>query len=179
MIFKYPNGFPFELYVVSGDLLSTLASQEVCFTTLKKIHAYHDKLTFGEVAQFIATQRAAAKLFGVDMPEPFFGEGYNGGMVAEAFNGVDSEAIASHLRNAEHFHSTVLGQVIVVAVNATNNPEVHSWEKLQAKNISAAVLETIYARVGYLQAHFGSVVKPTLGTLTMAEIYKFVHLQNP
>lgn len=179
MILKYPNGFPFELYFVTGDLLNTLSSQAIPFGDLKKIHAYHEKLTFTEIANFIAVQRAAAQLFGVDLAEPFFGEGYNGGMVAEAFNGIDSKAITEHLREAGRFHSSVIGQVIVVGVNADQCKATASWDKLQAKNLSTAVLETIYARVGYLQAHFGSVVKPSLGTLSMAEVYKFVHLQNP
>lgn len=180
MIFKYPNGFPFELYFVTGEMLEALALQTVPFDGLRKISAYHDKLTYNEVAQFLATQRAAAQLFGVDMPEAAhsFGEGYNGGMVAEAFNAIDSKAITEYLRNATSFHSTKVGQVLLIAAN-TANPHIGSWEKLNAKNISSAVLETIYGRVGYLDTHFGSVIKPALGELTMAEVYKLVHLQNP
>lgn len=181
MIFKYPNGDPFELYVVTGDLLNALASQAVPFNGFKKIHAYHDKLTFGEVASFIACHMAAAKVFGVDMPEPasMFGEGYNAGMVAEAFNAIDSNKIAEILRAGHEFHSTVIGQVIVVAVDAGSTGKVHAWEKLKAKTVGSAVLETIYARVGYLDAHFGKIMKPNLGDLTLAEVYKLVHLQNP
>lgn len=180
MIFKYPNGFPFELYFLTGDMLDTLARQAVPFHSLSKISSYHEKLTFNEVAAFIATQHAAARLFGVDMPEPAseFGEGYNGGMVAEAFNGIDSEAIGKHLREASCFHSTVIGQVMLVAVGVKDDPRVISWEKLEAKNISLAVQETIYGRVGYLDSHFGSALKPALGELTMAEVYRCVHHQN-
>jgi hypothetical protein len=180
MIFKYPHGFPYELYFLTGDLLGTLAQQAVPFNSLSKISSYHDKLTFNEVATFIAVQRAAARVFGVDLPEASseFGEGYNGGMVAEAFNGIDSEAIFGHLKAATSFHSTVIGQVMLVAVNVDGDPRVGSWHKLDAKNISWAVQETIYERVGYLDSHFGSVAKPALGELTMTEVYKTVHLQN-
>lgn len=180
MIFKFPNGFPFELYFVTGEMLEALALQTVPFDGLRKISAYHDKLTFNEVANFVATQHAAGKLFGVDMPEPSqsFGEGYNGGMIAEAFNAIDSEAISNYLKNATVFHAAKIGQVILIAVN-TKGPETGSWDKLHSKNISTAVLETIYGRVGYLDTHFGSVITPALGELTLAEVYKLVHVQNP
>lgn len=182
MIFKYPNGQPFELYVVTGELLTALSVQAVPFDGFKKIHAYHDKLTFGEVASFVACHMAAARIFGVDMPEPqtmFGDDAYNAGMLAEAFNAIDSNKIAEILRGGHEFHSTVIGQVIVVAVDAGSTGKVHSWEKLKAKTLGSAVLETIYARVGYLEAHFGKIIKPNLGDLTLAEVYKLVHLQNP
>ncbi|MBS9730347.1 hypothetical protein [Pseudomonas phage IR-QUMS-PaBa1-GHS-2021] len=181
MIFKYPNGLPFELYVVTGELVDTLVAQSIPLSGLKEISAYHDKITFGEMANFVALQYAAAKVFGVEMPDPtaYFGHGYNAGMVAEAFNGVDSDAIATLLRTANHFRSTVNGQVILIGVEVGDHKATASWEKLQAKTISTAVLETLYARVGYLESHFGPVPKAGLGELTLAEVFKLIHLQNP
>lgn len=181
MIFKYPNGFPFELYFVTGEMLNALAQQAVPYNDLKKIAAYHDKLTFNEVANFIAIQHAAAKLFGVSMPSPSnsFGEGYSAGMVKEAFNEIDSDLIYNDLKDASCFHTTVIGQVIVIGIDLADNSKANSWDRLQARNISMAVQETIYERVGYFTAHFGSLVNPGLGELSMAEVYKFVHIQNP
>lgn len=180
MIFKYPNGFPYEIHFVTGGLLSTLVNQAIPFDGLKKISAYHDKLSFGEVATFIAAQHAVGKLFGVEMPEPkaFFGEGHNGGMVEQAFNAIDSNAIAEVFRSAHSFHSTKIGQVMVIAADAGDSKVVGSWEKLKARNLSAAVVETIYARVGYLEAHFRSVPQPALGELSLTEVYKLLHAQN-
>lgn len=180
MIFKYPNGFPFEVYFVTKDLLATLAQQAVPFNNLSKISSYHEKLTYSEVALFVATQHAAAKVFGVEMPDPAvsFGEGYRAAMVAEAFNGIDSEAIHRFLMESTSFHSTLVGQVMLIGVGEMESPKVSTWEHLDAKNIALAVQETIYERVGYLDAHFGSVIKASLGELTMAEVYRGIHLQS-
>ena len=180
MIFKYPNGDPVELYFVTKDLLNVLAHQVVPFNNLKKIASYHDKLTFNEVANFIAVQRAAGNLFGVDLHDAAseFGEGYNTGMISEAFNVVDSNSIQETLKGGKVFHSTRIGNVLIVAVDCKDCKEVGNWSKLNARNISLAVQETIYGRVGYLDTHFGSVLNPGLGELTMAEVYKLVHIQN-
>jgi len=180
MIFKYPNASPLEFYILTSELLDTLAMQTIPFDGLKKIHAYHEKLTFNETASFIACHHAAAKLLAVPMPEPQsqFGEGYQAGMVGETFNAIDSNAITEILQGGSDFHSMKIGNVIVVVVDATNKGKVSSWTKLKAGNLSAAVLEAIYGHVGYIETHFGPVIRPTMGTLTMAEVYNFLHREN-
>lgn len=180
MIFKYPNGIPFELYFVTKELLNALDVQAVPFNGLGKISAYHDKLTYDEVANWIGLQYAAAELFGVDMPKPdtLFGEGFAGGMVAQAFNEINSKSIVDYLKNATCFSSTKVGQVLIIGIDVDDSLKVSDWEKLKGKNLSTAVQETIYERVGYLNSHFGPVSKSALGVLTMAEVYRLIQIQN-
>lgn len=180
MIFKYPNGSPFELYFVTKELLNALDVQAVPFNGLGKIHEQHDKLTYDEVANWIALQYAAAELFGVDMPQPetLFGEGYAGGMVAQAFNEINSKSIVEFIKNSTSFSSTKIGQVLIVGIDVDGSPKVSDWEKLKGKNISTAVQETIYERVGYLNSHFGLAPKSALGVLTLAEVYRLIQIQN-
>lgn len=181
MIFKYPNGLPFELYFVTKELLHALDTQAVPFNGLGKIHEHHDKLTYDEVANWVALQRAAAEVFGVDMPEPAgsFGEGFAGGMTAQAFNEINSKSIVEFIKSATCFSSTKVGQVLIVGIEVDGSPQVADWEKLKGKNISTAVQETIYERVGYLNSHFGLVPKSALGVLTLAEVYRLIQIQNP
>lgn len=180
MIFKYPKGEPFRLVFLTSELLQTIQFQKIPLFNLYEIHAYHDKLTFHEVAAFIALQREAAKLFGVEPEtnEVWFPQDYNGKMVEQAFNEIDSKSLQEFLRRGSNFKSMSVGKTILVVVDPKPEASTQSWEALKAKNISLAVLQTIYEQVGYLNVHFGRALKGSLGILTMTNVYRFVHLQN-
>ena len=181
MIFKYPNGDPFHVLFLTSDLLEAVQAARIPLMDLYKINLYHDKLSFHEVAAYIAVQLEAAKLLGVEMPdlETLFGEGYNGGMVKQAFNEIDSNSLREHLLRSMHFKSIANAQTILIVVEPGDNVSTSAWEKLSARNLSLALQQTLYEQVGYLKVQNGKVINPAVGCFSMANVYSFVHRQNP
>lgn len=181
MIFKYPNGDPFRVIFLTSELLEAVQGAKIQLMDLYKIHSYHDKLSFHEVAAYIAVQQEAAKLLGVELPplERQFGEGYNGGMVQQAFNEIDSKSLREHLLRAAHFKSIANAQTIVIVVEPNDRTSTSAWTKLKARNFGLAIQQTLYEHAGYLKVHNGKVIRPTVGEFSMANVYALVHQQNP
>lgn len=181
MIFKYPNGDPFHVIFLTSDLLEAVQGAKIPLVDLHKIRSYHDQLTFHQVAGFIAVQQEAAKLLGVEMPElkSLFGEDYNGGMVEQAFNEVDSNSLREHLVRSTHFKSISVGQTILLVIEPNSGVSTAGWEKLKGRTLSLALQQTLYEQVGYLKVHNGKVIRPAVGVFSMANVYGFVSQQNP
>jgi len=181
MIFKYPNGDPFHVIFLTSDLLEAVQVSKIQLMDLHKIHSYHDKLTFHQVAAYIAVQQEAARLLGVDMPEltTLFGDGYNGGMVEQAFNEIDSNSLREHLLRSTHFKSISVGQTILLVIEPEDRVSTAGWESLKGRTLSLALQQTLYEQVGYLKVHNGKVIRPAVGVFSMANVYAFVNRQNP
>lgn len=181
MIFKYPNGDPFHVIFLTSDLLEAVQSAKIPLLDLHKIHSYHDQLTFHQVAAFIAVQQEAAKLLGVEMPEltTLFGEGYNGGMVEQAFNEIDSNSLREHLIRSTHFKSISVGQSILLVIEPGSEVSTSGWDHPKGRTLSLALQQTLYEQVGYLKVHHGKVIHPAVGVFSMANVYEFVSHQNP
>lgn len=181
MIFKYPNGDPFHVIFLTGDLLDAVQGAKIPLMDLHKIHSYHDKLTFHQVAGYIAIQQTVAKLLGVEMPNlsTLFGEGYNGGMVEQAFNEIDSNSLREHLIRSTHFKSISVGQTILLVAEPNEGVSSAGWEQLKARTLSLALQQTLYEQVGYLKVHNGKVIHPAVGVFSMSNVYAFVSQQNP
>lgn len=181
MIFKYPNGDPFHVVFLTSDLLEAAQGAKIPLLDLHKIHSYHDQLTFHQVAGLIAVQLEVAKLLGVEMPElkTLFGEGYNGGMVEQAFNEIDSNSLREHLIRSTHFKSISVGQTILLVIEPSDEVSTSAWDKLKGRTLSLALQQTLYEQVGYLKVHNGKVIRPAVGAFSMANVYGFVSQQNP
>jgi len=162
-------------------MLTVLVKQSVPLKDIDKVSSYHQKLTYGEMASMLKLQYAVAQRMGVAMLDPkhLFGEGVEANMVETAFNAIDSETL-SEWQTCKSFNSLAAGlNVVLVLFNRSEDKEVPGWDCLDATTFSGALLETIVAKVGYLQAHFGEVVTPKLGEFTLAEVYKLLGIENP
>lgn len=181
MIFKYPNGDPFHVIFLTSDLLEAVQGAKIPLLELHKIHSYHDQLTFHQVAAYIAVQQEVAKLLGIEMPElaTSFGEGYNGGMVEQAFNEIDSNSLREHLIRSTHFKSISVGQTILLVIEPGSEVSTSGWDQLKGRTLSLALQQTLYEQVGYLKVHNGKVIRPAVGVFSMADVYGFVSKQNP
>lgn len=182
MILKTPHGTPISLFFLTSDMYSLLVKQSIPFKDAHKLSTYHQQLTFSEMAHMLKFQYVVSQQMGVPLLDPkhLFGEGYEAGMVEAAFNAVASESLADVYKNCRTFNSLASGNnVVLVLFNTSDTHKVPGWDCLEAHTFSGALLETINAKVGYLEAHFGGVVKPKLGEVTMAEVYKLVGLENP
>jgi len=181
MIFKYPNGDPFFVVFLTSDLLEAVMSAKIPLMDLHKIHSYHDQLTFHQVAAYIAVQQEVAKLLGIEMPDlkSSFGEGYNGGMVEQAFNEIDSNSLRQHLIRATHFKSISVGQTILLVIEPESESATSGWDHVRGRTLSLALQQTLYEQVGYLKVHNGKVIRPAVGVFSMADVYGFVSQQNP
>ena len=183
MILKTPHGTPISLFFLTSDMYSLLAKQKIPFKDVYKLSTYHQQLTFSEMAHMLKFQYVVAQQMGVPLLDPdhlFSAEGYEAGMLKAAFNAVASESLADLYKNCRTFNSLAAGNnVVLILFNTSDTDKVPGWDCLDAHTFSGAMLETINAKVGYLEAHFGPVVKPKLGEFTMAEVYKLVGIENP
>lgn len=182
MILKTPHGTPFSLFYLTSDMHRLLVKQSIPLRDVFKLASYHQKLTFGEIATMLRFQYTVAQQMGVPLLDPkhLFGEGYNGGMVAEAFNAIDSETLNQWYKGCKTFNSlNAGGNVMLVLFNDSDNHKVHGWHSLEGNTFSSALLETIFAGAGYMESHYGKIAKPSLGETTLAEVYKLVSIENP
>jgi len=184
MILKTPNHdrAPISLFFLTSDMYSLLARQSIPLRDVCKLSTYHQQLTFSEVAGMLKFQYAVAQRLGVLMldPEHLFAAGdLKANMVKDAFNKLDSETLAGW-QECKSFNSLAAGaNVVLVMFNKTDDREIPGWNTLEGGTFSAALLETIIAEAGYLQAHMGPVVKPKVGEISLAEVYKLVGIENP
>lgn len=182
MILKTPNGQPVSLFFLTSDMHSLLVKQSVPMKDVHKLSTYHQQLTFSEMAHMLKFQYVVAQQMGIPLLDPkhLFGEGYGAGMVEASFNDIPSETLATVYKECRTFNSLAAGgNVVLVLFNTSESEKVAGWSTLEAHTFSSALVETINAKVGYLDAHFGGVVKSKLGEVTMAEIYKLVGIENP
>ena len=181
MILNYPNGNPFKFLFLNRGMADTLSSQSIPWDALTKLSVYHGVLTYGEMAGFLKTQELVAKRFGVTIPDLFatVGGAFEVGMVSDAFNSMDSEALALQLKNATHFQYVVKGQTIIMVAGEHQDSLIAGFSKLSGRNLSAALLETIYKQAGYLETHSGEILLPAVGEFTVAEVLKLLSIENP
>jgi len=182
MILKTPHGTPVSLFFLTNDMYNLLASQSIPLREVFNLAAYHQQLTYGEVATMVKFQYTVAQEMGVPLLDPqcLFGEGFYGSMVKETFNTLDSKSLAVKFKEANSFHSlNAGGNVLVVLLGNKDGPNVPGWKSLSGDTFSSALLEAVYSTVGYLEAHNGTIPKPALGEVTLAEVYKLLSIQNP
>lgn len=182
MILKTPHGTPISLFFLTNDMYSLAVKQSIPLKDIHKLSSYHQQLTFSEIAYMLKLQYVVAQQMGVPLLDAkhLFGEGYNAGMVEEAFNAIDSETLTAMYQTCRSFNSLTAGaNVVLVIFNTSGEYNIPGCETLEATTFSGALLETVLAKVGYLQAHFGGIVKPKLGEFTLAEVYKLVGIENP
>lgn len=181
MILNYPNGNPFKFFFLTRGMVETLVRSSIPLQDLCKLSVYHGKLTYGEMADILKYQLVVGKALGVPTTDPKlqFGSGYDGAMLAEAFNSSGSEALAGQFKAASKFQSIVIGQTIVMVCGDSSEEQVPGFTIQDGNTFSAALLETIYKRVGYLECHSGKITHPALGEFTLAEVFKLLSIENP
>lgn len=183
MILKTPNHrTPISLFFLTSDMYSILTRLKIPLKDVCKLSTYHQQLTFTEIAGMMKFQYAIAQRLGVPLldPEHLFGSGdVTAGMIKSAFNELDSETLAGW-QECKSFNSLGAGaNIVLVLFNKTEDREIPGWKTLEGSTFSAALLETIIAEAGYLQSHLGPIVKPRVGEITLAEVYKLLGNENP
>lgn len=182
MILKTPHGTPVSVFFLTSEMHRLLVRQSIPLKDAFKLSSYHQQLTFNEIANILKFQYVVAQQMGVPLIDPkhLFGEGHNGGMVEVSFNGLDGKTLSDKYKECNSFNSLAAGaNVLIVLFNDSGDAHVSGFDRLEATTFSDALLETLQAKVGYVQVHFGKVVKPNLGEFTMAEVYKLVSIENP
>lgn len=182
MILKTPQGKSVRIFYLTSEMQRLLASQAIPYSDLAKLSTYHQKLTFGEIANILKFQYLVAQELGVLLLDPkhLFGEGYNAGMVETAFNSLDGETLSAIVKDTKSFSCIDAGMnTIIFLFNGENAPKAPGFDTLECVTFSGALLETIFAKVGYMESHNGKIPKPNQGEFTLAEVYKLVSIQNP
>lgn len=181
MILNYPNGNPFKFFFLTRGMVETLVRCSIPLQDLDKLSAYHGVLTYGEMADILKYQLIVGKTMGIPTTDAAaqFGKGFDGAMLADAFNASNSEALAGQFQAASQFQSLVIGQTIVMVAGVRTDKPLPGFSVQEGSTFSAALLETIYERVGYLEAHSGKVTHPAIGEFTLAEVFKLLSIQNP
>lgn len=184
MILRTPNGSPIEVFFLTNSMVKLLAKVGIPLSNLSTIETYHQKATYGEIAQIISMQYQAAKELGVALLDPdlIFSKDYEGEMLKAAFNSVGSESLslASAFTDATSFgYSSFKSNQLVVVINNENQTTPPSWSNASALTFSGALLEAILNVHGFMESHFGAIVDPKVGEFTMAEVYKLLGNQNP
>lgn len=181
MILNYPNGHSFKFFFLTSAMANTLIRQSIPLHDLDKLSVYHGVLTYGEMAGILKFQLAVANVMGVPMPDPLsaFGEGYDGAMLKDAFNATSRETLVEIFKRATRFQQVAIAQTIIMVAGEADDPVLPGWALLESSTFSAALLETVYKQVGYLEAHSTPVIHPRLGEFTLAEVFKLLSVQNP
>jgi hypothetical protein len=182
MILKTPQGKSFRVLFLTSSMRDVLVSQAIPFSDVSKLASYHQKVTFSEIAHILKFQYVVAQQMGVPLLDPkhLFGEGYNGGMVERSFNDIDSETLTQIYKSTKSFACLDAGMnTLIVLFNGEDASKVPGWDSLEAQTFSGALLETVFAKVGYMESHNGKIPKPNLGEFTLAEVYKLVSIENP
>lgn len=182
MILRTPNGSPIEVFFLTNSMVKLLAKVGIPLSNLSTIETYHQKATYGEIAQIISMQYQAAKELGVALLDPdlIFSKDYEGEMLKAAFNSVDSKSLSAAFNSATSFgYSSFKSNQLVVVINDENQTTPPSWSKASALTFSGALLEAILHVHGYMESHFGAIVDSKVGEFTMAEVYKLLGNQNP
>lgn len=181
MILNYPNGQPLKFFFLTRGMADTLIRQSIPLRDLDKLSVYHGVLTYGEMAGILKLQLVVAGILGVPAPDPLaaFGTGYDGAMLKDAFNSTSRETLVEIFKRSNKFQIVEVAQSIIMVAGEAGDPSLPGWALLEGGNFSAAMLETIYKQVGYLEAHGAPVVHPKLGEFTLAEVFKLLSIENP
>lgn len=181
MILNYPNGNPFKFFFLTSGMVDTLIRSSVPLQDLDKLAVYHGVLTYGEMADILKYQLVVGKTLGVPTTDAKMqmGSGYDGAMLADAFNSSSSEALAGQFKAASKYQSLVIGQTIVMVAGDPKDKLLPGFHLQESNTFSAALLETIYNRVGYLESHSGKITHSALGEFTLAEVFKLLSIENP
>jgi hypothetical protein len=181
MILNYPNGNPFKFFFLTSGMVDTLVRSSVPLQDLDKLAVYHGVLTYGEMADILKYQLVVGKTMGIPLTDAKvqMGTGYDAAMLADAFNSSSSDALAGQFKAATKFQSLVIGQTVVMVAGDHADKLLPSFHKQDGNTFAAALLETIYSRVGYLESHSGQVTHPALGEFTLAEVFKLLSIENP
>ena len=187
MKFKSPSGKCYEVTFLNNDLLRQLMENSIPLRCAPDVVELSKKLTYAELAYMIKFQYMVALKMGIRYVDPEFlfkpdvnFDAYTAGMIKEAFNAIDSEALLSTYSDTQCFNVIDAGNnVILVLFNQQNQRDVPGWDCLKSKTFSGALLESLYSKVGYMDCHFGKIPKMQDGHLTMAEVYKLLSIENP
>lgn len=180
MLLKTSNGKPIKFFYLTKDMLDVLVSQAIPLQDVFKISAYDQKLTENEIAGILKFQTVVADKLSshASIDDSSFGEGFHGQMIKQAFNAIGSESLREVYTKTKCFSSIEGGLNTVIIVFHDNETETAPEGCLVSKTFSGALLETIFARVGYLEAHYGKAVKPVVGEFSLADVYKLVGIEN-
>lgn len=180
MLLKTSNGKPIKFFFLTKSMLDVLVSQSIPLQDVFKISAYDQKLTENEIATILKFQTVIAHKLSVHpaLSDSSFGEGFHGQVVKQAFNAIGSETLHDIYNQTKCFSSIEGGLNTVIVVFHNEGTESPPESCLVSKTFSGALLETIFARVGYLEAHYGKAVKPVVGEVSLAEVYKLVGIEN-
>lgn len=183
MILKTPHGKVYRLFYLTSDMLDHLVEQSIPLNKVFDLASYHQKLTYSEIAYMLKFQYQVGMKMGVPLLDPkhLFGTGYNSGMIQEAFNAIGSEQLLAYYESCSHFNCIDAGGNVVLVLFNHNPDKYHvpGWDTLEAKTFSGALLETLFAKVGYMDCHFGKIPKPAVGEFSLAEVYKLLSIENP
>ena len=181
MILKTPNGPSVQLFFLTSDMARLLSRESVPFANVTNLTTYHQKITFGEIAQIARLQYIVAKELGVMMLDPdlYFKKDYEGGMVKDAFNKFSGETLSGLVNECTCFSYLNAGANVLLVAFHNDEEKLPGWVCANAKTFSGVLLESIFAVHGYMESHFGKLVEPGLGEISLAEVYKLLGLQNP
>lgn len=182
MILKTPHGPNFSVFFLTQEMFDVLDANNVPLDDMKKIASYHQSLSYGEIAAILKFQYGIAKRLQVPLIDPsiHFQEGYNGKMVESAFNDLDSETLVSSVyERTESFSMLHAGRnVLFILFQSAGSKTPAGWDPVNAKTFSGALLEMVYAKVGYLESHQGEVVKVKAGECSLAEVFRLLATEN-
>lgn len=187
MLLKTPSEKCYKFVFLTSTLFRHLKENSVPFHDLLTPAVLEKKLTFSEIAYLIKFQYTVASKIGMRLadPEIMFRKGYNfepyvAGMIKEAFNAIDSEALLKTYSGCSQFNVLDAGgNVILVLFNEEKQRDVPGWDTLQGQTFSSALLEAISSKVGYRDCHLGKIPSMQDGYFTMAEVYKLLSIENP
>ena len=187
MEFKSPSGKHYKFTFLNNDLLCHFKANSIPLHHCGNLTELSKKLTYSELAFLLKFQYMVALKMGVQFVDPnilfnpgYHFDAYSAGMIKEAFNAIDSEALLNIYSECSQFNVIDAGSnVILVLFNQQNQCDIPGWDVLQAKTFSGALLESLFAKVGYMDCHLGKIPKIQSGSFTMAEVYKLVNIENP
>lgn len=187
MIFKSPSGKECKFTFLTNDLMRHFKENSIPFSHVYDLKELSKKLTYSELAYLIKFQYMVALKMGVQYISPdilfkedYYFDGYTAGMIKEAFNAIDSEALLGVYSGTSLFNVLDAGcNVILVLFNQENDRSIPGWDTLEAKTFSGALLESLFAKVGYMDCHLGKIPTFQPGGFTMAEVYKLLSIENP
>lgn len=181
MILKCPNVDPFKFFFLSKGMADTLLSSSIPLQDVCKLHVYHGKLTYQEIAHILKFQQVAAHFVGVESDNPF-GDAkpdIHNNLILDVFNSIGSEALRDTFIKANKFQYLKVGNTILMVVGNHEDNDLPGWHVPKGNTLGTVLLKTIYEQVGYLDVHSGPIVQPKLGEFTLAEVFKLIDIQNP
>lgn len=183
MILRTPNGPSVHVFFLPSQFVQLLERMSIPLRELVAIETYHQKLMYPELAQFFKFQYQVAQEMGVPMldSDMLFSKDYEGGMLREAFNGVDGGNLSKMIHATQCFSYINAGEnVLVLALHPEQDDKpLPGWVCAEATTFSGALLEMIARVKGYMESHFGVIPDPQTGEFSLAVVYKLLGIQNP